>query len=243
LAAVILEPVSYNQGCIPSDPNWLNLVREETKRHGIVLIFDEVLSGFRMALGGAAEYYGVTPDVATWAKALGAGWPIAAVTGRADVMSSLNPSGRVVVSGTYSGHTAAVYASLAAIDIMSCKGFYEDLNRRATKLYDGITRLFKESGLIGRVQGLGARFGLYFGIAEPVRNYDDATAYDRALSAEFVRLAFDSGLYFHDTGPRTVPTHYGITAAHSDTDIEFTLSNMLPIFERLAKEREASGRA
>jgi glutamate-1-semialdehyde 2,1-aminomutase len=240
LAAVILEPVSYNQGCIPADPRWLALVREQTRRRGIVLVFDEVLSGFRMALGGAAEHYGITPDLATWAKALGAGWPIAAVTGTAAVMEHYNPAGHVVVSGTYTGHPAAVYASLAALKVMSRTGFYQELNRKADTLYAGIARLFAETGLVGRVQGLGARFGIYFGISTPVRNHQDASAYDRALSGSFVRLALERGLYFHDFGPRTVPMHWGITAAFTDADIQLTLQGLEGVFARLAGEQRAS---
>src|SRR5579862_2363988 len=156
LACVILEPISYNLGCIQADRDWLQLLRRETERRGIVLLFDEVLSGFRVAFGGAGEYLGVQPDLATWAKALGAGWPIAAITGKTSVMEVLNPIGHTVVSGTYTGQLPSVLAALTALEIMSEPGFYDHMNGVAERLYRGFDRLFAESGVHGHVQGLGA---------------------------------------------------------------------------------------
>jgi glutamate-1-semialdehyde 2,1-aminomutase len=234
VAAVILEPVSYNLGTIPSDRDWLKMVRAETERRGVVLIFDEVLAGFRMALGGSAEYFGVTPDLSTWAKALGAGWPIAAVTGRESVMSSLNPVGRAVVSGTYTGHLAAVLASQAALEIMSAPDFYEQLNANADRFYAGIDGLFQRHGVPGHVQGLGARFGLYFGITEPVRDYRQARKFDVDLNNRFLKQTAPHGLHFHDFGTKAAPMHYGITSAHTNADIDEALDRLDGVFASLA---------
>ena len=233
LACVILEPVAYNMGCVEADRDWLLLLREETQRRGILLIFDEVLSGFRMALGGAAEHYGVEPDLATWAKALGAGWPIAAVTGRTGPMDELIPSGRVVVSGTYTGQLPAVLASLAALNVMSEPGFYADLNALADRLYDGLGDLFSDHEIPGHVQALGARFGLYFGLDEEVREYRVARRYDGDLNNRFLRGCADAGLHFHDFGARDAPMHYGITSAHSVDDIDVTLERLDRVFAQL----------
>jgi glutamate-1-semialdehyde 2,1-aminomutase len=140
LAAVIIEPISYNQGCIPSDPAFLREVRRVCAETGIVLIFDEVLSGFRMCRGGAQEYYGVTPDLATLAKALGSGVPIAAVCGKAQVMSVLNPLGRTVMSGTYTGHLTAVMAAIACQTEIAKPEFYPHIQALADRLYKGSLR-------------------------------------------------------------------------------------------------------
>src|ERR1035437_4156671 len=235
LACVILEPVSYNLGCIPANPDWLKLLRAETQRRGIVLIFDEVLSGFRMALGGASQYFGVTPDLATWGKALGAGWPIAAVTGRSDVMSVLAPVGHTMVSGTYTSHLAAVLASLAALDVMAAPGFYEHLNGVASHLYEGLGDLLTRHHVIGHVQGLGARFGLYFGFSEVATDYRSATRFDHELNNQFLKGCSENGLHFHDFGTKDAPMHYGTTAAHGLSDVDEALERLDKVFSGLAQ--------
>ena len=235
LAAVILEPVAYNLGCVPAEHEWIRLLRSETARRGIVLIFDEVLSGFRMALGGGETYFGVTPDLSTWAKALGGGWPIAAVTGSAAVMEVLGPVGPVPMSGTYTGHLSAVLAALESLAIMSEPGFYERLNAVAHRLYSGFDGLFEGSGVPGHVQGLGARFGLFFGVHEWARDYRSARAFDRVLNDRFLRACWLAGLHFHDWGAKLTPMHYGITAAHTEQDIDEALGHLEPIFEALAE--------
>jgi glutamate-1-semialdehyde 2,1-aminomutase len=234
LAAVILEPVSYNMGCVPADPAWLSVLRKETRRRGIVLIFDEVLSGFRMALGGAAEYFGVEPDLATWAKALGAGWPIAAVTGTEEVMAALNPVGKAVVSGTYTGQLCAVLASLAAVEEMSATGFYRRLNAVAARLYDGFDELFSRHHVPGHLQGLCARFGLYFGMAQTASDYRTASGFDAELNNRFLAGCVQNGLHFHDFGTKAAPMHYGITAAHTETDIDDALERLDTVFGGLS---------
>jgi glutamate-1-semialdehyde 2,1-aminomutase len=235
LAAVILEPISYNLGTIPSDREWLKLLRRKTEEAGIVLIFDEVLSGFRAALGGSAEYFGVTPDLSTWAKALAAGWPLAAVTGSAEVMSSLNPVGGAVVSGTYTGHLAAVLASLAALDVMSEPDFHGQLNAKADKFYAGIQELFAKHGVPGHIQGIGARFGLYFGIENTVTNYREARKFDAALNNKFLAQTAPNGLHFHDFGTKAAPMHYGITSAHTDEDLAEALTRLDCAFATIAQ--------
>ncbi|MFQ6331761.1 aspartate aminotransferase family protein [Nocardia sp. CWNU-33] len=233
IAAVILEPVSYNLGCVKSDPDWLRQLREETHRRGIVLIFDEVLSGFRMGLGGAAEYYDVTPDLATWAKALAGGWPLAAVTGTEEVMSVLNPVGKTVVSGTYTGQLCSVLAALAALEQMSAPGFYTRLNTLADRLYQGFDQLFADSGVSGHLQGLGARFGLYFGFDQIATDYRTATQFDAALNNRFLTRCAQNGLHFHDFGTKAAPMHYGITSAHTEADIDEALGLLEKVFAGL----------
>lgn len=227
LAAVILEPISFNQGCIAAQPGWLELVREETRRHGIVLIFDEVLSGFRMGIGGAQAHYGIAPDLTTLGKALGAGWPIAAVAGRESVLSVLGPGGGVPLSGTHTGHLSAVLAALAALDVMGAPGFYENLNARSQRFCGELEGLFAGAGIDGRVLSVGARFGMYFGLGDaPVLGFADATRSEVEISRRLVRLALERGLYFADFPGRKVPMHYGIGAAHGDADVDFALEQL-----------------
>jgi glutamate-1-semialdehyde 2,1-aminomutase len=240
LACVIMEPVSYNLGCIEADPEWLATVREETRKRGIVLIFDEVLSGFRMALGGAAEHYGIAPDLATWSKALGAGWPIAAITGRAEVMNVLSPVGGAVVSGTYTGQLCAVLASLQALEIMSGSGFYERLNALSAGFYDRMNELMGDHGIPGHVRGLGARFGIYFGLEPPVPDYLKARQFDANLNTRFLAGCTEVGLHFHDFGTKAAPGHYGITAAHTEADIALTLERLDSVFSHLAEEADCA---
>jgi len=221
LAAVIMEPISYNQGCIPSDPGFLREVRRLCTEYGIVLIFDEVLSGFRMCRGGGQEYFGVTPDLCTLAKALGSGVPIAAVCGSAEIMSSLNPVGRTVMSGTYTGHLTAVMGAIACQTEIAKPGFYEHINALGDRLYKGITKALRVSGVPGVVQGIGARFGLYLGVTEPVANYRQALRADRELEKRFLRGCLTRGLYFHDYGHTM---HHGFSSQHSVADIDEALN-------------------
>ncbi|NLE45356.1 MAG: aspartate aminotransferase family protein [Chloroflexi bacterium] len=225
LAAVIMEPISYNQGCVPADPAFLQHVRDVCSRMDIVLIFDEVLSGFRMCRGGAQEHYGITPDLCTLAKALGGGVPISAVCGRTDIMSVLSPLGPAIMSGTYTGHLTAVLGAIACQTELAKPGFYEHINALADHLYNGITYLLDALGVLGTVQGIGARFGLYLGVEGPVTNYREAMVCDRAMEAAFLMGCVRRGLYLHDYNHRT-PMHHGFSAVHSLADIDEALGIM-----------------
>lgn len=235
LALVMMEPISYNLGCVPADPEFIRMVREETRRRSILLGFDEVLSGFRMGLTGGEGYLGVEPDLSTWAKALAGGWPLSAITGRSDVLDSLGPVGKTVVSGTYTGHLSAVLASLAAIDVMSEPDFYPRLNGIAEQFYGGVTELFESHGVPGHIRGIGARFGLYFGVDGEVHNYADATAFSAELNTEFLAGCVDAGLHFHDFGTKLAPMHYGTTSAHTEGDITDTLGRLHGVFASLGR--------
>jgi len=223
LAAVIIEPVSYNQGCIPAQPEFLRLVRDTCTRLGIVLIFDEVLSGFRMCRGGAQEHFGVTPDLCTLAKALGGGVPIAAVCGTSHVMSVLNPVGHTVMSGTYTGHLTAVMGAIACQAELAKPEFYPRLNGLADRLYRGITEALRVTKVPGIVQGLGARFGLYLGVTTPVTNYREACAGSREMEVKFLLGCVRRGLYLHDYAHRA-PMHHGFSAQHTEWDIDEALN-------------------
>ena len=223
LAAVIMEPISYNQGCIPADGDFLRAVRQICTEYGVVLIFDEVLSGFRMCRGGAQEYLGVTPDMCTLAKALGGGVPISAICGRSDIMSVLNPLGDTIISGTYTGHLISVMAAIACQTEIAKPGFYDHIDSLSERLYGGIADLLDTYRIPGIVQGIGARFGLYLGVREPVTNYREATQCNRAMEVQFLLGCMKRGLYLHDYGHMT-PMHHGFSAQHTTADIDEALN-------------------
>jgi len=225
LAAIICEPVNYNSGCILPQPGMLELLREQATRYGVLLIFDEVLSGFRMAIGGAQGYYRVTPDLCTLAKAVANGLPLAVVAGRRDLMQVLSPVGQAAHSGTYSGHLFAILAALASLEEIGQPGFYDRIFANADRLYGGLTKLFDSHGVPARVQGLGARFGIYFGVTSEVTNYQDAARIDGGLGDRFIQACFQRGLYFHNYG-RLSLGHHGFSAAHTPADIDETLDRI-----------------
>src|SRR5579871_3070678 len=173
LAAVICEPVYYNAGCITPTPEFMAALRRLTRDNGVLLIFDEVLCAFRMAPGGAQEYLGVTPDLCTLGKAVGGGFPLSVFGGRRQLMERLMPTGDCQHSGTYNGHIVAVAAGLAAVTAYKQPGFYEHIHTVAERLYGGLQALFDRRSIAARVQGLGARFGIYFGVPGQVRSYRD----------------------------------------------------------------------
>ena len=232
LAAIICEPVHYNAGCIPPAPGFLELLRRRTAAAGIVLIFDEVLSGFRMALGGAQEWSSVTPDLCTLAKALANGMPLAAVAGRADLMEALAPNGPVAHSGTYSGHYLSILAAGASLDELRRPGVYARLNATADTFYRDLQAIFDHHNLPVRVQGLGARFGLYFGRRAPVATYSDAAAHDHEANRRFVVALLECGVYFPAYTRQGPPGHAGFSLAHTGE----TLADALAAFDAAAAD-------
>src|SRR5262245_31780074 len=224
LAAVICEPVYYNAGCVLPTPEFLAALRGLTRQHGVLLIFDEVLSAFRMAPGGAQEYLGVVPDLCTLGKAVGGGFPLSVFGGRADLMERLMPTGDCQHSGTYNGHPVAVAAGLAAVTAYRRPGFYDHIRAVADRLYQGLQAVFTRHGVAARVQGLGARFGIYFGVTNPVGNYRDAVQHRREQMLRFVKLAIEHGVYFHDYGGAAC--HHGFCAAMTHAEVDEVLTRL-----------------
>ncbi|MFA6707528.1 MAG: aspartate aminotransferase family protein [Sphaerochaetaceae bacterium] len=237
LAAVICEPVMYNAGCIEPKPGYLEFLRKVTKEHGVVLIFDEVLSGFRMHPGGAQGYYGVTPDLTTLGKVVGCGMTIAAIVGKTEVMNALNPIGKVVVSGTYTGSLLSVMGAIAALKIINNPKVFEDLNTIGTYFYDNINALMQKYAIKSIVQGLCSRFGLYFGLEEKTNDYRVAAgAFDVEASQLFLKKVLDKHMYFHDFGRGITPMHSGITTAHTRPIIDESLQRIEDVFKEMKKE-------
>ena len=215
IAAVILEPVNFNSGGIRPQNGYLEKLRFLTEENGIVLIFDEILSGFRTGADCAQGYYGVTPDLTTFGKALGGGVPLSAFAGRREFMKQIAPEGRMMHSGTYNANAVNILCGDAFMDVITGTDLYEGLLRRSETLYAGMSDAFDGAGLAARVQGLGCRFGMLFGKAaagEPV-SYADVIAQDWQLAHAFFSEAYNRGVYFNNGW------HHGISTAHSDQDI------------------------
>lgn len=230
LAAVICEPIHYNAGCIPPAPGFLELLRARTIEHGAVLIFDEVLSGFRTSVGGVSETYGVTPDLTTHAKALANGMPLSSISGRADLMTELVPTGTAAHSGTYSGHLLSVLAALATLEILTAPGVYDELNKRADRFYGQMQAVFDRCGLPVQIQGKGARFGMYFGRHEPVTTWTDAFEHNHIMNQAFVHQCWQRGITIHGYTKQGPPGHAGFSLAHTDADLDESLN----VFETVA---------
>jgi glutamate-1-semialdehyde 2,1-aminomutase len=234
LAAAICEPIYYNAGCILPTPEFMRALRQLTEKHGALLVFDEVLCAFRMGPGGAQEYLKVTPDLCTLGKAVGGGFPLSAFGGRLDIMRRLMPEGDCQHSGTYNGHVVPVAAGLAAVRAYRRPGFYDHINALAGRLYTGFGTLLEKHGIPGRVQGLGARFGIYFGITHEVRDWRDTLAHDRTMMLRFIAAAIEEGVYFHDYGGAAC--HHGFCSAMTDADVNEALARIDRALARMVRE-------
>lgn len=224
LAAAICEAVYYNAGCIVPTREFITTLRRLTEKHGVVLIFDEVLSAFRMCAGGAQEYLQVTPDLCTLGKSVGGGYPLSVFGGRREIMSRLMPQGDCQHSGTYNGHPALVAAGLAAVTAYREPDFYPHIHAVADRLLGGLRDIFARHGVTARVQGLGARFGIYMGVSDEVRDYADAQKHDRAKMLAFIAAAIRYGVYFHDYGGGAC--HHGFCRAMSLADADEALRRL-----------------
>ncbi|MDA0746342.1 MAG: aspartate aminotransferase family protein [bacterium] len=234
LAGVIMEPVNYDAGCILPAPGFLQTVRQLTTDNNLLLIFDEVLTAFRIAPGGAQEYFGVLPDLAILGKATGGGLPLSAIAGTREVMSCLRPLGNAEHSGTYMGHLVPVMGSLACLEELSTPGTYERLFQLGDRLYNGIQEHIRRTGIRARLQHLGPRFFIYFGLDPDVEitHYRAATGYDRKLTLDFSRETMARGVYFHDYGGGLA--HHGFSTAHTEADIDEALNAIGDAFQAIA---------
>ncbi|KZL51160.1 MULTISPECIES: glutamate-1-semialdehyde 2,1-aminomutase [Cyanophyceae] len=219
IAGVILEPVVGNAGFITPDAGFLEGLREITHEHGALLVFDEVMTGFRIAYGGAQEKFGVTPDLTTLGKVIGGGLPVGAYGGRRDIMSMIAPAGPVYQAGTLSGNPLAMTAGIKTLELLQRPGSYEYLDQITQKLADGLVQIATETGHPACGGNISAMFGLFF-TSGPVHNYEDAKKSDMAKFGRFHRGMLERGVYL-------APSQFeaGFTSlAHTEADIEQTLA-------------------
>jgi len=218
IAAVLTEPVMCNTGCILPKPGYLEAMREITHAHDIVLIFDEVITGFRIGLGGAQGHFGITPDLSTFAKGMGGGFPIAAMGGRRDIMA-LVANGIVSMAGTYAANGIAVAAANAALDELAAPGMYEALFARCDRLRHGLEAIFQTAGIPVTVPGLGPVLQVWFA-DQPITNYRDAARFARHdLFRLWWERMLDRGVLFHPGGLENL----FVSFAHTDEHIDRTL--------------------
>ncbi|MFM7574552.1 MAG: glutamate-1-semialdehyde 2,1-aminomutase [Snowella sp.] len=219
IAGVILEPVVGNAGFIVPDAGFLEGLRELTKEYGALLVFDEVMTGFRIAYGGAQEKFGITPDLTTLGKVIGGGLPVGAYGGRKDIMSMVAPSGPMYQAGTLSGNPLAMTAGIKTLELLQKPGTYEYLEKITQKLSKGLLQVAKETGHAVCGGSISAMFGMFF-TGGPVHNYEDAKKADTAKFGRFHRGMLERGVYL-------APSQYeaGFTSlAHTDADIDRTLA-------------------
>ncbi|HEY7955327.1 MAG TPA: aminotransferase class III-fold pyridoxal phosphate-dependent enzyme, partial [Polyangia bacterium] len=194
IAAVIVEPVCGNMGCVPPRPEYLQTVRTLTEKQGTLLIFDEVMTGFRVALGGAQARYQIEPDLTCLGKIVGGGLPAAAYGGRADLMAHIAPDGPVYQAGTLSGNPLAVAAGEKTLELLGRPGIYEALERSSAQLVDGIAALAREAGVPLIANRVGSMFTGFFA-NQPVVDYSSAKRSDTARFGRFFHAMLDRGVY------------------------------------------------
>ncbi|PID46071.1 MAG: glutamate-1-semialdehyde-2,1-aminomutase [Proteobacteria bacterium] len=229
IACIIVEPVSGNMNCVPPVPGFLECLREVCDESGALLIFDEVMTGFRVAYGGAQAYYRVKPDLTTLGKIIGGGMPVGAFGGRSDVMQKLAPTGPVYQAGTLSGNPIAMAAGLKTLEIISRDRFYEDLNEKTERMVDGVTGAAAKFGVPMVANRVGAMFGFFFTEAEAVTNYQQVTACDVDRFNRFFHGMLAQGVNF---APSAYEAGF-VSSAHTDQDIDDTVRAAEYVFASL----------
>jgi glutamate-1-semialdehyde 2,1-aminomutase len=218
VAAVLLEPIAGNMGLVPPQPGYLAALRELTEKHGALLIFDEVMTGFRVAYGGAQSLYGITPDLTALGKVIGGGLPAAAFGASATVMNRVLPAGPIFQAGTLSGNPLAMAAGLATLRILRDESLYDRLEAISARLAEGLDRAATDAGVPHVVQRVGSMLTLFFREG-PVRNYDDAKRSDTRLFGRFFWEMLARGVYL----PCSQFEAAFVSAAHTEDDIDRTI--------------------
>ena len=227
-ACVIVEPVSGNMGVVPPHPDFLNRLRDLTHHYRIVLVFDEVLTGFRVAYGGAQARYGVTPDLTCLGKIIGGGLPVGAYGGRADLMKLIAPEGPVYQAGTLSGNPLAMTAGIETLKLLKKSGVYRQLEERGRQLGDGLNRTAREAGIAATLNRVGSMMTLFF-TPGPVTDYASAKKSDTQAFAKFFRAMLSQGIYL----PPSQFEAAFLSTAHTPADLNKTLKAARAAFTKL----------
>lgn len=229
IACVIVEPIAGNMNMVPPEPGFLDTLRAECTRHGSLLIFDEVMTGFRVAKGGAQELFGIEPDLTTLGKIVGGGLPAAAFGGRADIMASIAPDGPVYQAGTLSGNPLAMAAGLATLNELEQPGFYASLGRQTGMLANGLRTLAHEAGIPLAVESCGGMFGFVFSDDGPIRRFSQVAAADLDRFRQFFHGMLRENVYF---APSAFEAGF-VSSAHGDDEISRTLDAARSVFSSL----------
>ncbi|APZ41903.1 glutamate-1-semialdehyde 2,1-aminomutase [Acidihalobacter ferrooxydans] len=230
IACIIVEPVAGNMNCVPPEPGFLEGLRRVCDAHGALLILDEVMTGFRVALGGAQALYGITPDLTTLGKIIGGGMPVGAFGGRRDVMEHLAPLGPVYQAGTLSGNPLAMTAGLKTLELIAVPGFHERLTETTTHLLRGLENAATAAGVALRTNQAGAMFGLFFTDAPAVRSFADVMASDADRFRRFFHGMLDEGV---NLAPSAFEAGF-VSAAHGPAEIEATVAAAQRTFAAMA---------
>ncbi len=229
IACVILEPIAGNMNMVPPEPEFLAALRHECDKAGALLIVDEVMTGFRVAKGGAQELFGIEPDLTTLGKVIGGGMPAAAFGGKAEIMSSLAPDGPVYQAGTLSGNPVAMAAGLKTLQLIDQPGFFESLSARTVQLTDGLAAAAADAGIPLATERAGGMFGFVFTADGPVRTFAQVAAADVERFRKFFHGMLDEGVYL---APSAFEAGF-VSAAHGDAEIEATLNAARKVFATL----------
>ncbi len=232
IACVIVEPIAGNMNMVPPVPGFLESLREATTEFGALLIFDEVMTGFRVAKGGAQAVYGIEPDLTTLGKIVGGGMPAAAFGGRAEVMASIAPDGPVYQAGTLSGNPVAMAAGLATLEHLDAPGFYESLSASTRRLTDGLAAAADAAGIAMSTENEGGMFGFVFTDSGPVTRFDQVAAADVERFRKFFHGMLDEGVYL---APSAFEAGF-VSAAHGDQEIDATIAAARNVFAKLRSD-------
>ncbi len=232
IACVIVEPVAGNMNCIPPLDGYLQGLRDLCDQYNVLLIFDEVMTGFRVALGGAQALYGITPDLSTFGKVIGGGMPVGAFGGKRELMELVAPSGPVYQAGTLSGNPVAMAAGLATLDQITAAGFYEALGEKTRMLTDGIQAEADFAGVPFTTTRVGGMFGLYFSAVEKIVNFEQSGAVDVDMFKCFFHAMLDKGVYL---APSAYEAGF-VSSAHSEEHISATINAAREAFKHCVVE-------
>ncbi|MDX1369137.1 glutamate-1-semialdehyde 2,1-aminomutase [Pseudomonas sp.] len=231
VACIIVEPVAGNMNCVPPAPGFLQGLREQCDKHGVVLIFDEVMTGFRVALGGAQAHYGVTPDLTTFGKIIGGGMPVGCFGGKREIMHCIAPLGPVYQAGTLSGNPLAMAAGLTTLKLISRPGFHAELSDYTACMLQGLQDRADAAGIPFVTTQAGGMFGLYFSGADDIVTFDDVMSSDAERFKRFFHLMLDGGVYLAPSAFEA-----GFTSiAHGQTELALTLDAAERAFAELKK--------
>lgn len=229
IACVIVEPVAGNMNCVPPVPGFLETLRELCTKHRAVLIFDEVMTGFRVALGGAQNVYNITPDLTTLGKIIGGGMPVGAFGGRADIMDQIAPDGPVYQAGTLSGNPITMTAGLVTLTEIQAPDFYSSLSAKVETLLAGLKQAASKSSVALHTQSVGGMFGFFFTELDKVASFEDVMRCDTEKFKVFYHQMLDQGIYL---APSAYEAGF-ISSAHSDKDLAETISAAEKAFSKL----------